>query len=64
MVVELSPRVAVSVFTLAVMVPLLEPDVGLGLSESQEAFSLAVHVPFELMVMVWADGLATPCVAV
>lgn len=49
-VVELFPWVAVAVFTLAVMVPLLEPDV--GLSDSQETPSLALHVPFELMAMV------------
>jgi hypothetical protein len=42
----LVPRLAVAVFTLAVIVPLLEPDV--GLSDNQEALSLAVHVPFEL----------------
>ena len=62
MVVELGPRVAVAVFTLAVTVPLLEPDV--GLSESQVTLSFTVHVPFELTVMVWAAGLAAPCVAV
>ena len=64
MVVEVDPRVAVAVFTLAVIVPLLEPVVGLRLSDSQEASSLALHVPFALMVMVWAAGLAAPCVAV
>ena len=62
MVVELGPRVAVAVFTLTVMVPLLEPDV--GLSHSQETLSLALQAPFALMVMVWAAGLAAPCVAV
>ena len=50
MVVELDPRVAVAVFTLAVMVPLLEPDV--GLSESQVTLSLALQAPFELIAMV------------
>ena len=49
-VVELGPRVAVAVFTLAVMVPLLEPVV--GLSDNQEALSLTVHAPLELIVMV------------
>ena len=62
MVVELFPWVAVAVFTLAVTVPLLEPDV--GLRDSHEAPSLALHVPLELTVMVWAEGLAAPCVAV
>lgn len=51
-----------AVLTLAVMVPLFEPDV--GLSDSQEAPSLTVHVLFELMAMVWAEGFAAPCVAV
>ncbi len=62
MMVELFPWVAVAVLTLAVIVPLLEPDI--GLSDSQEAPSLTVHVPFELIAMVWAEGLAAPCVAV
>ena len=62
MVVELFPLVAVAVLTLTVMVPLLEPDV--GLSDSQETLSLALQVPFALMVRVWAAGLAAPCVAV
>lgn len=61
-VVELFPWIAVAVLTLAVTVPLLEPDV--GLSDSHEAPSLTVHVPFELMAMVLAEGLAAPCVAV
>lgn len=61
-VVELFPWIALAVLILAVMVPLLEPDV--GLSDSQEAPSLTVHVPFELMAMVLAEGLAAPCVAV
>ena len=50
MVAELFPWVAVAVFTLAVMVPLLEPDI--GLSDSQDALSLTVHAPFELIAMV------------
>ncbi len=58
----MGPRVAVTVFTLAVMVPFLEPDV--GLSDNQDALSLTVQAPFALMVMVWAAGLAAPCVAV
>jgi hypothetical protein len=52
----------VAVLTLAVMVPLFEPDV--GLSDSQEALSLTVQALFELMAMVWAEGFAAPCVAV
>lgn len=62
MVVELISWVTLAVFTLAVMVPLFEPDV--RLSDSQEAPSLAVHAPLESMVMVWADGFAAPRVAV
>ena len=62
MVVELFPWIAIAVLTLAVMVPFLEPDV--GLSDSHEAPSLTVHVAFELMAMVLAEGLAAPCVAV
>lgn len=49
-VVELFPWIALAVLTLAVIVPLLEPDV--GLSDSQGPPSLALHVPFELMAMV------------
>ena len=49
-------------FTLAVMVPLFEPDA--GLTVNQEASSLAVHVWFELTVTVWLAGFAAPCVAV
>ncbi|BFU93093.1 MAG: hypothetical protein NTAFB01_42800 [Nitrospira sp.] len=61
MVVALFPWVALAVLTLAVIVPFLEPDV--GLSDNQEAPSLALHGPFELIVMVWAEGFAAPCVA-
>ncbi len=50
MVAELFPWTAVAVFTLAVIVPLLEPDV--GLSESHEAPSLTVQAPVEVMAMV------------
>jgi hypothetical protein len=49
MVAELFPGLALAVFTLAVIFPLFEPDV--GLSDNQEALSLAVHVPVELSVM-------------
>lgn len=62
MAVELSPTIAVAVLTLAVMVPLFEPDV--GLSDNQEAPSLAVHVPFALTAMRCGEGFAAPCVAV
>ena len=50
MVVELFPRVALAVFTLATIVPFFEPDI--GLSDNQEALLLAVHVPVELRVIV------------
>ena len=46
----------------AVIEPLPVPEVEEMLN--QEAFSLTVHVPFELMAMAWAEGLAAPCVAV
>lgn len=62
MVAELFPGLALTVFTLAVIFPLVDPDI--GLSDSHEALSLAVHVPVELSVMVWGDGFAPPCVAV
>jgi hypothetical protein len=61
-VAVLLPRLAFAVFTLAVIVPLVEPDV--GLIDNQEALSLTVHVPFELTVTVWFVGFAAPCVAV
>lgn len=61
-VAELLPRLAVEVFTLAVMVPLFEPDV--GLSDNQVAPSLAVHVWLEPTETVWLAGFAAPCVAV
>lgn len=57
-VAVLLPRLAFAVFTLAVMVPLFEPDA--GLSDNQEASSLAVQVPFELTVIVWLTGFAAP----
>lgn len=52
------PIARLAVFTLAVMVPLLEPDA--GLSDNQEASSLAVHVWFELTETVWLAGFAAP----
>jgi hypothetical protein len=58
MVAVLLPRLAFAVFTLAVTVPLFEPDV--GLSDNQEALSLAVHVWFELTETVWLTGFAAP----
>jgi hypothetical protein len=58
MVAVLLPRLAVEVFTLAVIVPLFEPDV--GLSDNQEASSLAVHVWFEVTATVWFVGFAAP----
>jgi hypothetical protein len=50
------PVVAVTVID-----PLPLPEVGEMFN--QEALSLTVHVPFALMVTVWAAGLAAPCVA-
>jgi hypothetical protein len=58
MVAVLLPRLAFAVFTLAVIVPLLEPDD--GLTVNQEALSLAVQVWFELTVTVWVAGFAAP----
>ena len=54
----LLPRLAVDVFTLAVTVPLFEPDV--GVSDNQVTSSLAVHVWFEVTVTVWFVGFAAP----
>ena len=54
--------VMVAVLMLAVMVPLFEPDD--GLSDNQEALSLAVHVWLEVTLTVWFVGFAAPCVAV
>ena len=58
MVPELIPRLALAVFTIAVMEPLPVPDV--GLTDNQEALSLAVHVPLEVMVADWFAGFAAP----
>lgn len=58
MVAELFPWLALAVFTLAVIIPLLVPDI--GLSDNQEALPLAVHVPVEFRVRVWDDGFAAP----
>ena len=48
MVAVLLPRLAFAVFTLAVRVPLFEPEV--GLTVNQEALALAVHVPLDVTV--------------
>ena len=48
-VAVLLPRLAFAVFTLAVRVPLFEPEV--GLTVNQEALALAVHVPLDVTVM-------------
>jgi hypothetical protein len=56
------PAVREPVAAVAVIEPLPVPEVAEILS--QDALSLTVQGPFELMVMVWADGLAAPCVAV
>jgi len=57
--------VKVPVVTVSVMAPLPVPEA--GLTVSQASLSLAVQVsvppPVLLMVRVWADGLAPPCVA-
>lgn len=44
----LLPRLAVDVFTLAVIVELFEPEV--GLTVSHDALPLAVHVPLETTI--------------
>lgn len=57
--------VKVPVVTVSVTAPLPMPEA--GLTVSQAALSLADQVsvppPVLLMVRVWADGLAPPCVA-
>lgn len=58
----LLPILAVAVFTLAVTIPLPEPDV--GLTVNHDALSLAVHVPLEAIAIDWFAGFAVPCVAV
>ncbi len=57
-VAGLFPGLALAVFMLAVITPFFGPDV--GLSDSQEALSLAVHDSVELSVMVWAGGFGAP----
>ena len=56
------PAVSEPVVTVAVVDPLPVPEVEERFS--QAALSLTVQAPFALMVMVWAAGLAAPCVAV
>ncbi len=54
------PRLAVEVFTLAVMVPLFEPDVGLIVNQEAEEVLLADQDPFDVTVTDWFAGLAAP----
>jgi hypothetical protein len=56
------PAVSEPVVTVAVVDPLPLPEVEERCN--QDALSLTVQAPFALMVMVWAAGLAAPCVAV
>jgi hypothetical protein len=56
------PAVSELVEATAVIEPLPVPEVEEMFN--QEALSLTVHVLFELMAMVWAEGFAAPCVAV
>jgi hypothetical protein len=62
MVAVLLPRLALAVFTLAVTVPLFEPDV--GLTVNHVALSVTVQDPFDVTVRDWLGGLAAPWVAV
>lgn len=57
----LLPILAVAVFTLAVTIPLPEPDV--GLTVNHDALSLAVQVPFDVTETDWFTGLAAPWTA-
>ena len=52
------PIARLAVFTMTVMVPLFDPDV--GVSDNQVTSSLAVHVWFEVTVTVWFVGFAAP----
>jgi hypothetical protein len=58
MTAVLVPRLAVEVLTLTVIVPLFEPDA--GLTDNQEALSLAVQDPFDVTVSDWFVGFAAP----
>jgi hypothetical protein len=56
------PKFAAETFTLAVSVPLFDPDAGLTVNHG--LLLLAVQVPLEVTVMDWSAGLAPPCVVV
>ena len=56
------PAVSEPVVAVTVSTPLPLPEVEERFN--QDALSLTVHAPFALMAMVWAAGLAAPCVAV
>jgi len=56
----LVPRLAVEVFTLTVIVPLFEPDVGLIVNQEAEEVLLADQDPFDVTVTDWFAGLAAP----
>ena len=56
------PAVSEPVVAVTVSTPLPLPAVEERFN--QDALSLTVHAPLALMVMVWAAGLAVPCVAV
>ena len=58
----LVPSDAVAVFTLTVMVLLLEADA--GVTVSQLVFSLTLQLVFDVTASVWFAGLAAPWVAV
>jgi hypothetical protein len=61
-VAVLEPGLAAETFTLAVSVPLFEPEAGVIVNHG--VLLLAVQVPLEVTVTVWSAGLAPPCVAV
>jgi hypothetical protein len=58
MVALLTPTVAVDVLTLTVMLPLLDPDV--GLTVNQLLLSLTLQLVLEVTESVWFAGLAAP----
>ena len=60
MVALVVPAVAPARETLAVSVPLPDPDGGLRVSH--EALLLVVQLPFDVTVTDWLAGLAPPCV--
>jgi len=59
-VAELLPWLAFAVFTLTVIVPLVEPDVGLIVNQEAEEVLLADQDPFDVTVTDWFAGLAAP----